>query len=546
MMRFNMMELAAAYPEISLAVLAMLLLLFGISRSKEDYHSVANLSVAALLAALAAVAMQCRSCHEGAQAFNGMFITDGFTGFMKALVLIGSTASILLAARYVERQRIMRFEYPILMLFATLGMMLMISANDLIALYMGLELQSLPLYVLASLQRDTVRSTEAGLKYFVLGALSSGILLYGASLIYGYTGATGFNAIGAALAHQGGQAAGLGIIVGMVMLLSGLAFKISAVPFHMWTPDVYEGAPTSVTAFFAIAPKLAALALLTRVFMGPFLPLAAQWQQVVCVIAVATMALGAVAAIGQSNIKRLLAYSSIGNMGYALVGLAAANEEGVRAIMIYAAIYMIMSIGAFAIVLMMKQKDRMVEQISDLSGLAERQPLLALAMTIMMFSMAGVPPLAGFFGKLFVFQAAIGAGLYTLAVIGVIASVVAAYYYLRIIRVMYFESAGDEAIDPAEDRPLNLLLAGSSLLVVLFIAFPGPLLSSAQAGAQSLLAAAPAMKEVSAQPVQYAAPVSTQAAMPVPVTATHTDAPKTEKPAHAAKKPHKSRPADDE
>ncbi len=473
-------ELMPAFPEISLAIAAMLILLFGISRKEEDYNSVSNLSMLALAAVFMTL---CKFCTETATTFNGMFIADAFGAFMKALVVTGSFVSIMLAAKYVERQRIMRFEYPILILFATLGMMLMISANDLIALYMGLEMQSLPLYVLAAMQRDTVRSTEAGLKYFVLGALSSGMLLYGASLIYGYTGATGFDAISTALA---GHPAGLGIIVGMVLLLSGLAFKISAVPFHMWTPDVYEGAPTSVTAFFAIAPKLAALALLTRTFMGPFGHLADQWRQVVVVISVASMVLGSVAAIGQNNIKRLLAYSSIGNMGYALVGLAAASPAGVQAIMIYAAIYMVMTIGAFAVVLMMKQKDRMVEQISDLSGLGDRQPLLALAMTIMMFSMAGIPPLAGFFGKLFIFQAAIGSGLYTLAVLGVLASVIGAYYYLRIIKVMYFETAGDDVIDKASDGRLNLLLGISSALIVLFIVFPGPLLTSAADAAQSL------------------------------------------------------------
>jgi NADH-quinone oxidoreductase subunit N len=477
---FNVPQLMPAFPEIFVAIMALLLLMLGVARRQEDYRGVANFSFFTLIAVFAVV---CRFCNETATTFGGMFISDSFGAYMKLLVIAGSAVSILLSTRYVERERIMRFEYPILILFATLGMMLMISANDLIALYMGLEMQSLPLYVLASLQRDTVRSTEAGLKYFVLGALSSGMLLYGASLVYGYTGSTGFGPIALAL-H--GQGAGLGLVVGMVMLLSGIAFKISAVPFHMWTPDVYEGAPTSVTAFFAIAPKIAALALMTRVLMGPFADMVAEWRQVVIALSLGSMALGAVAAIGQTNIKRLLAYSSIGNMGYALVGLAAANEEGVRAIIIYATLYMIMTIGVFAIVLMMKQKDRMVEQISDLAGLGERQPVLALAMTVMMFSMAGIPPLAGFFGKLFIFQAAIGAQLYALAIIGVLTSVIAAYYYLRIIKVMYFEAPEDESLDPATDGRLNFLLAVSSAVVVLFIILPGPLLTSAEAAAQSL------------------------------------------------------------
>jgi len=404
---------------------------------------------------------------------------------MKVLVIAGSAVSILMSAKYVERHRIMRFEYPILIMFATLGMMLMISANDLLSLYMGLEMQSLPLYVLAAIRRDNLKSTEAGLKYFVLGALSSGMLLYGASLLYGYTGVTNFDKLATVL--TGADPVPLGVIVGMVMLISGLAFKISAVPFHMWTPDVYEGAPTSVTAFFAIAPKIAALALLTRVFMGPLGHLVDEWRQVVILLSVASMLLGAFAAIGQENIKRLLAYSSIGNMGYALIGLAAANGEGIKAVMIYAAIYMVTTVGTFAIVLMMKQKDAMVERISDLAGLGARQPMLALAMTIMMFSMAGIPPMAGFFGKLFIFQAAIGQGLYWLAIIGVVTSVVAAYYYLRIIRVMYFDEAGDEALDPADDGRLSFLLVVSSFAVLFFIAQPGPLLNSAEAAAKSIV-----------------------------------------------------------
>lgn len=482
MTSFMAPALMPAYPEIFLAIATLLLLVFGVCRKTEDYNSVANLGIVALVAVMAVV---CRFCHETTVGFEGLFIADGFGAFMKLLVLAGSAVSIFLSAKYVERQRIMRFEYPILILFSTIGMMLMLSAHDLISLYMGLELQSLPLYVLAALQRDMVKSTEAGLKYFVLGALSSGMLLYGASLLYGFTGATGFDAMAQSL---GGQTpVPLGVVVGMVLLISGLSFKISAVPFHMWAPDVYEGAPTSVTAFFAIVPKVAALGLMTRVFMGPFGHLVAEWQQVIVVISIASMILGSVAAIGQTNIKRLLAYSAIGNMGYALVGLAAGNESGVESVMIYTAIYMVTTMGAFAIVLMMKQKDRMVEEIADLSGLGQRQPLLALAMAILMFSMAGIPPLAGFFGKLFVFRAALGAGLNTLAVIGVVASVIGAYYYLRVIKVMYFEEAGDESLDAPQDGRLNTVLIASTLAVLLFIALPGPLLNSAAAAAKTLV-----------------------------------------------------------
>jgi NADH-quinone oxidoreductase subunit N len=478
---FSSADMITAFPEIFLAVMSLMLLMLGVAGKEENHKNVFNLASLALILLAGTVY---RFCHGSNNAFNDMFINDTFGAFMKVLVLVGAAASIFMSANYLERQRILRFEYPVLVMFSALGMMLMISAHDLISLYMGLELQSLSLYVLASFQRDTVRSTEAGLKYFVLGALASGMLLYGASLLYGYTGTTEFGHMAAALTAA--DHVSLGVIVGMVLLLSGLAFKISAVPFHMWTPDVYEGAPTSVTAFFAIAPKVAAIALITRVFMGPFAPIVAEWRQVIVFISVASMILGAVAGVRQMNIKRLLAYSSIGNMGYALVGLAAASEEGVKAIMIYVAIYMVTSIGAFAVVLMMKQRDRMVEQISDLAGLGQTQPMLALAMAIMMFSMAGIPPLAGFFGKLFVFQAAIDAHLYTLAVIGVLTSVIAAFYYLRIIKAMYFDTASDDTLDKAEDRRLNLLLTASAAALVLFILLPGPLLNSAETAAQSL------------------------------------------------------------
>ncbi|MBI1216429.1 MAG: NADH-quinone oxidoreductase subunit NuoN [Alphaproteobacteria bacterium] len=480
---FTPPELITAFPEIFLAIMSLMLLMLGVAGKEEKHKTVSNFAALTLLLLAGAVY---RFCHGSNLTFNDMFINDTFGAFMKVLVLIGSAVSVYMSTHYLERQRIMRFEYPVLIMFSTLGMMLMISAHDLISLYMGLELQSLPLYVLAAFQRDTVRSTEAGLKYFVLGALSSGMLLYGASLLYGYTGTTEFTHMANVL--NGTGAVSLGVIVGMVLLLSGLAFKISAVPFHMWTPDVYEGAPTSVTAFFAIVPKIAALALITRVFMGPFGHIVHEWRQVIVFISVASMVLGAVAAVRQTNIKRLLAYSSIGNMGYALVGLVAASEEGVKAIMIFTAIYMVTSIGAFAVVLMMKQRDRMVENIYDLAGLGQTQPMLALAMTVMMFSMAGIPPLAGFFGKLFVFQAAINAHLYALSIIGVLTSVVAAYYYLRVIKVMYFDAASDDTLDRAEDRRLNGLLAVSALALVLFIIAPGPLLTTAQAAAQSLFA----------------------------------------------------------
>jgi NADH-quinone oxidoreductase subunit N len=481
MMSFETNDLMVALPEVKLAAMTLILLLLGVITKKEHYRIIAGISILVLLVVAGLIIF----CAPVGTAFNGLFISDSFSSYMKLVVVLGSAVSLLMATKYLEREKINRIEYPILVLFATLGMMLMISANNLISLYVGLELQSLPLYVLAAVQRDNVRSTEAGLKYFVLGALSSGLLLYGSSLIYGFSGATGFPQIAEAL--HGQQTVSLGVITGMVMLLAGLSFKISAVPFHMWAPDVYEGAPTSVTAFFAIAPKVAAIALITRVLMGPFGDMIDQWRQVIVVISIASMALGGVAAIVQTNIKRLLAYSSIGHMGYALVGLAAASAAGVQAVIIYMTIYAVMSVGAFCIVLMMKKDGMMVEKISDLSGLGKQQPLLALAMSIMMFSMAGIPPLAGFFGKLFIFQAAVASGLYTLAVIGVLTSVIAAYYYIRIIMVMYFEESKAGGFDRPEDRSLNLILCAVSALIVFFIVLPGPVLNSAQAAAQALI-----------------------------------------------------------
>lgn len=476
-MSFVPPQIMPAFPEIFLALMCLMILMLGVAGTREDYKTVSRFAVLTLLAVAVVVA---RFGGVSVETFGGMFISDGFGCFMKILVLVGSAVSIGMATRYAERERIMRFEYPALIMFSTLGMMLMISANDMMALYMGLELSSLPLYVLAAIQRDATRSTEAGLKYFSLGALSSGLLLYGASLIYGATGSTGFDQIAAAETSTG-------MIFGMVLALSGLAFKISAVPFHMWAPDVYEGAPTSVTAFFAIVPKIAALALFARVLTGPFGSLVAEWRQVIVLIAAFSMVLGAFAAIAQTNIKRFLAYSSIANMGYALVALAAANESGMKAVLIYAAIYMAASMGIFAAVLMMKQKGRMVEKISDLAGIAKTHPMLAFAVAVMMFSMAGIPPLAGFFGKFFVFQAAVEAKLYALAVIGVLASVVGAYYYLYIVKVMYFDEAGDDVLDPADDRALNALLAVAAAFAIAFIAAPGYLMMAAEAAAKSLL-----------------------------------------------------------
>jgi NADH-quinone oxidoreductase subunit N len=360
---------------------------------------------------------------------------------------------------------------------------MLISANDLISLYMGLELQSLALYVVASINRDSAKSSEAGLKYFVLGALASGMLLYGASLVYGFTGSTQFPAIAQALGAQGSS---IGLIFGLVFIIAGLAFKVSAVPFHMWTPDVYEGSPTPVTAFFAAAPKVAAIALFTRVMLGPFKTVTADWQQIVSFIAIASMLLGAFAAIGQSNIKRLLAYSSIGHMGYALVGLASASQEGVQAIVTYMLIYMVTTLGVFACVLAMRRDGRQVENISELAGLARNNKSLAFILAMLMFSLAGIPPLAGFFGKLFVFMAAVKSDLYVLAVIGLLASVVSAYYYLRIVKIMYFDEPA-AVFDPADPEVRYASWIGGAF-ALLFALIAQPVMSYALAAAQSFYA----------------------------------------------------------
>jgi NADH-quinone oxidoreductase subunit N len=374
-------------------------------------------------------------------AFDGLYIADAFSAFLKVLILGAAAASMLLALPYLSDAKTGRFEYPVLLMLATLGMCMMVSANDLLSLYVGLELQSLAAYVLAAFHRGEAKSSEAGLKYFVLGALASGILLYGVTLVYGFSGSTGFADIHQVLAGQTERS--LGVLFGLVFILSGLAFKISAVPFHMWTPDVYEGAPTPVAAFFSAAPKAAAIGLMIRVLVGAFGPMAIDWQQIVIFLSVASMGLGAIGAIGQTNIKRLLAYSSIANIGFALVGLAAASPQGIEALLFYITVYLAMTLGSFLVVLQLRRADGgPVELMSDLSGLSKVRPGLAAALAIFMFSLAGIPPLLGFWPKFAVFQAAIGVGLVPLAVIGFVASVVAAFYYLRLVKIMYFDEPG--------------------------------------------------------------------------------------------------------
>jgi NADH-quinone oxidoreductase subunit N len=470
-----------ALPEIFLAIAGMALMMVGVFISKKRAPGV--VSVLAMVMLALTVVLTVFMNKGDALAFNGLFVTDQFAVFMKVLVLLGSIVALLMSDGFIQRERMNRFEYPILVIFATLGMMMMISANDLISLYIGLELQSLSLYVLAAFQRDNLRSTEAGLKYFVLGALSSGMLLYGCSLIYGFTGSTSFTVLSTELSVHG--AGSVGLVVGIVFLCAGLAFKISAVPFHMWTPDVYEGAPTPVTAFFAAAPKIAAIALLIRVLMEPFGGLVDEWRQVIIAISAASMVLGAFAAIAQKNIKRLMAYSSIGHVGYALVGLAAGSEIGVRGILLYMTIYMIMTLGTFACILCMRRNGVMVEEIDDLSGLSQTHPRIALALLVFMFSLAGVPPMAGFFGKLYIFLAAIEAELYTLAILGVLASVVGAFYYLRIIKVMYFDDAR-EVFDTPIGKPLSSVMTVTAIATALFFVVLTPVLNEATLAAAAL------------------------------------------------------------
>src|SRR5499427_8547748 len=424
-------QLLPVLPEMVLAVGAMVLLMIGAFRGPGMTGLVNGLSICLLVATGMLVLM----LPSGRLVtFGGSFVVDDFARFLKIVTLIGSVTTLVLSREFVSDPSRRIFEYSILVLLSTLGMMVLISAGDLILLYLGLELMSLALYVVAASNRDDAKSTEAGLKYFVLGALSSGMLLYGASLIYGFTGTINFAGIAAAA-----KTGSIGIVFGIVFVLAGLCFKVSAVPFHMWTPDVYEGAPTPVTAFFASAPKVAALAVFTRVALTAFPGITPQWQQIVVFVAIASMALGSFAAIGQTNIKRLMAYSSIGHMGFALVGLAAGTVEGAQGVLMYLVIYVAMTLASFSIILAMKRNGHAVEEIKDFAGLSRTNPLLAFFFAMLLFSLAGIPPLAGFFAKYFVFTAAMKAGLFTLAVIGVLTSVVGAYYYLTIIRLMYFE-----------------------------------------------------------------------------------------------------------
>ena len=471
------MSWTLALPEIILSCAGMAILIYGVLARENAFRMASMFTIGAML--LAAVLVMAGVPGLG---YSGLFAVDAFSGFVKLLILAAAILAVILSMDYIEQENLRRFEFPVLMLFATVGMMLMASAVNLMSLYLGVELMSLSIYVLAAFARDDLRSSEAGLKYFVLGALASGLLLYGISLVYGFAGSMSFGDLGRLLSDK--DHASTGVTVGVVFIVAGLSFKISAVPFHMWTPDVYEGAPTPVTAFMGTAPKVAAMALLLRVLGGPFGHLLAQWQQLIVLVAIASMLLGSLAAIGQKNIKRLMAYSSIGHMGYALVGLAAGTPLGVKGVLIYLVTYVFMNAGAFACILAMRRRGRAVEGISDLAGLARTDLGLALWLAVFMFSMAGIPPFSGFWGKLFIFQAAVSQGMWILAVIGVLTSVIGAYYYIRIIKVMFFDDSA-EAFDP---RPasLSVVAVAGGLFTVLFFTFAAPVEAAALAAAKAI------------------------------------------------------------
>lgn len=473
-------SLAPLYAELSLAVFAMLLLVYGVLQKGQVARKV---SYGALVALITAGMFLYAEPKEHVSLLNGMFIHDGFAVFVKSLILLGTGAAVMLSIKYMYEEGFARFEYAVLMLLAALGMMLMVSAGNLLGLYMGLELQSLSLYVLASIRRDSIKSAEAGMKYFVLGALSSGMLLFGISLIYGFTGSIDFAQIASVVSENG--ASNLGLTFGMVFVLAALAFKISAVPFHMWTPDVYEGAPTSVTAFFAMVPKLAAVALIIRLLMGPFETLTDQWQQIIWFIAAASILWGGFAGIAQTNMKRMLAYSSIANIGFALIGLVCANDEGVGAALVYMALYMVMTAGAFGVVMYLRRDGLSAERIEDLAGLSQSHRYLAYIMAFFMFSMSGIPPMAGFFGKLVILKAAVASGFYMLAVIGVLGSVVACFYYLRVIKVMFFDGL-ELSLDKVPSTSRQIVVTICALIVLFFVVKPEPFINMAMQAAQMI------------------------------------------------------------
>lgn len=488
-MPFSLPSLATLMPELLLAVSALFFLVLGVVGGNRKTPLVAYGVILSLVAAFC----MCMVYPFNSGVFNGSFDTNGYIVLAKMMIITSAVLVLIISSEWLMQEENRLFEYPILTLLSVLGMMVMVSSGSLLVLYMGIELTSLPLYVMAAIRRDSLRSTESGLKYFVLGSLASGMLLFGISLIYGFSGTISLDVLQGILGQAAEQARNngvplalpAGLVAGLLLMIAGLCFKISAVPFHMWTPDVYEGAPTPVTAFFAAAPKVAGLVILARLLMETFGSLIDYWQPVVVFVAIASMMVGAFGAITQTNIKRLLAYSSIGHVGYALVGITAGTAAGASGLLVYLALYIFMSIGMFACVLLMRRKGEYVEQISELSGLSKTHPMMAAAITIFMFSMAGIPPLAGFFGKFYVFLAAVEVGLFGLAVIAMLLSVVSAYYYLKIVKIMYFDDART-SFDKEMDGGMRLVVAGCTLFTLLFFVYPTPIVTYTKAAAQAL------------------------------------------------------------
>ncbi|WOI54539.1 NADH-quinone oxidoreductase subunit NuoN [Parvularcula sp. LCG005] len=474
-------DITALAPEVFLAICSMVLLLVGVSLKVDRMREI-NLVATLMLVVAFAITIFVKP-EDTTAVFGGAFAADAFGDLGRGLVYVGAIVALLMSGRFFHREGLGRFEYPVLVLLSVVGMGLMVTATDLISLYMGIELQSLSLYIMAAFNRNSRRSTEAGLKYFVLGALSSGLLLYGSSLIYGFTGTTNFTEISVAAATNEYST---GLVFGLVFLIAGLAFKVSGAPFHMWTPDVYEGSPTPVTAFFAAAPKVAAMFLFVRVMMEAFPTIIDQWQPVIWLIAALSMIVGSISALMQTNIKRLMAYSSIGHVGYALIGLAAGTATGVQGVIVYLGIYVLMTLGTFACILSMRRPEGMAENIDDLAGLSQNQPGLALAFSALMFSLAGIPPLLGFFGKLAVFSAGVESGLYILTVIGVLTSVISTYYYLRVLVTIWFSEP--TTVFAKDHGPAVTLTASVSalLIVVGLVVILQPLTRLAAVAAQSL------------------------------------------------------------
>ncbi len=464
----KMSNLEFVFPEIFLSLSIMFLLILGVFK-KNSSKLIQNVSLIVLLITAVITFNETLGIEEKLL-FNESIIIDYLSSLMKIITLLAAFLALVISSNYLRTLKILKIEYPILILSSVLGMMIMISSNDLIVFYMGLELQSLALYVLATFNRDQLKSSEAGLKYFVLSALSSGLLLYGCSLIYGFTGSTNFNLIANQLNPNE-----YALTFGIVFILVGLAFKISAVPFHMWAPDVYEGSPTSVTLFFTMVPKIAALTVFIRFLYVPFLNLIDQWQMIIIFLSIASMLFGAIAAIGQTNLKRLVAYSSIGHVGYALAGLATGSNDGIQSSVIYIVIYIIMNLGLFSCLLMMKRNNEFYENIEDLSGLSKNHPLLSLSLLIILFSLAGIPPLAGFFAKFYIFKSVLEQSMYFLAIVGLLSTVVAAFYYLRLIKIIYFDKE-KEKFDTDHSLWLKFSLTFSTLLILIYFIFPSQLI----------------------------------------------------------------------